>query len=310
MFTGYALRIYNNGGSDQLITGVSRQQLSTGSESSRDESAGERYARHVSIVQQNPGGSVTTRAVAAALAIVGTEALTIDDGTTEPGLQFCQVSIDDATGKIASGSVHRAITMAKGLLYPDSLSVAQDQHAALNLNAVALYDGTNNPLVPAGSLALPGTMADGERFGLGALTVGGVTITDHLSVDVQFGVDVQVKRAEGDIWPTHILVASLKPTWRIRGAGVEQFATSGGVPLAGAAATVANTVLYLRKRSTSGAGYLAGSNHASLAMAGLAYWQTVTDADGNDTAELELMVDGVYDGTNAPLVFTNSVSLP
>lgn len=310
MHTAYAVRLYNSGGSDQLITGVSRQNVSTGSEVSRDESAGERYVRHASVVQQNPTANFATRAIATALGIVGAQGVTVDAGTTEPGLQFVQVSIDDDTGAPLAGSVHRTITMAKGFLWPDTLSVAQDEHAELSLQALALYDGTNNPLVPAASAALPGTMADGERFGLGAVSIGGVTVTDHLSIDLTFGLQVEARRAEGDIWPTHLLLVSVKPQLRVRGAGVGQFATSGGIPLAGVAATHANTAIYLRKRSTAVAGYLSGSNHIELTMAGLATWGNVHDATGNQTAELELMVDVVYDGTNAPIVVDTAAALP
>lgn len=309
MHTGYAVRSYQEGGSDNLLGGITAQSALTGSEVDVQEVAGDSFARHVSVTQQNPGFNFTTLAVDAALGYFGTQGLEVDAAATETGLQLWQVSIDDDTGQPASGASHRSLTMSKGLVYPVSLSCAQDGHAELQCVAQAIYDGSNDPLIPAGSATLPGTLADTERWGLGAVSIGGVTVTDHLNIELAFGLQVTVRRAEGDLWPTHLQIVSIKPRLTVSGAGVELFA-AGSFPLAGKAATQANTTVYLRKRDTSAAGYVTGSNHISFNLAGLATIQSAHDASGNDLAQATIQVDGVYDGSNAPVVFNSGVSLP
>ena len=184
--------------------------------------------------------------------------------------------------------------------------------AVLNYDAIITYDGINDPIVINESVTLPTAPNDDERFTLGKWTIGGIVIDQIRSMDLEFGISVQTEGADSDIWETHANISRISPSIRLRGINLNwlRSAATAKIPLLGQAAIHTDTTGYLRKRKDGGTFELDGNAvHIKMTAAGYARIDTGMDASGDSSAECSLVLDTIYDGTNAPIVFDTSASI-
>jgi hypothetical protein len=90
------------------------------------------------------------------------------------------------------------------------------------------------------------------------------------------------------------------------------FLTSGGVPLLGLTGTQANTTIKLRKRLTGAAPFVADATaeHISINTAGILSIDKAFSSSGNKRGEIAYKLTTRFDGTNVPLVFSTTATLP
>ena len=146
----------------------------------------------------------------------------------------------------AASSVHARLRCAQAMLLWETISATHQQDASIACKLVAAYDGSNNPVVPAGTVALTGTPAATQFFTLGPVSINGTALHDEQSVSLASGVAVEEAGASGETWNTYtgckntdpvLTVTALGEPWDLRG-------------LAGAAAT--SVVFYLRAKTDDG----------------------------------------------------------
>lgn len=185
---------------------------------------------------------------------------------------------------------------------PRGITCEFEGDASISCEAIAGYDGTNDPFKITENQTLPAGLVDNEVFTIGTASVGGVTI-DHLKgVDIDFGIEVAAVGADKDKWPTYVSIRSVNPTIRLRGVDIEWFKSSN-IPLEGKAATHLNTSVILRKR-LSGGDCVADATlqHVKFTMDGFAYIDDAAGASRNEPHELSLVIVGRKESTNDPLI--------
>ena len=309
IYTGYAIRLYTDAmGAAVMIGGITKQSIMTGSECRSEPTAGSHFARHQSIYAQKPVASFSTTSIKQVLDNVGILGLKIA-ATSNPGLEFYEVQLD-SDGRPLSGSNHRKIAIAKGLLVPRRLTCEHQQDASIDCDVLTIYDGTNNPLVYTESVSLPTGLDDPDRWTMGAMVFGAVTLADKLSVAIDFGNGAEQIGVNSDHWPTHLALQQVLPTIDVRGLNVSQFAAAG-VPLIGLAGTQANSSFRLRHRTEELASFVASgtATHMLFNFDGVIYFDEVASFDRNARGETALKIHCKYDGTNDPITFDTTATL-
>lgn len=289
-----------------LIGGITNLGTRTGEEVRNEPTSGEIYARFQSLVAQKPGAEFTTLNIAAALDACGLTG--VDIGGLAAGLNlYAQKHVEGGTR--AGAASHRKYTIKDGILVPRVLSVDHQGDATLRYEAVAIYDGANDPIVIADSQSLPGGLTDAQRFTIGPVTIESVSLAQVRRFELDFGLQVVSEGADSDIWDTFISIESIQPQITLRGIDVE-WLKSTNIPLLGKAVTHTNTAIYLRKRAAGGTFVADGTaEHIKFTAAGLATIDTPFEADGNDAGETSLTLPLKYDGVNVPLVINTTSAI-
>jgi len=203
---------------------------------------GEVDPSYVAVMGASPRLSFSTTGLAAALGVVGIGGAIIDADGTYPGLVAYFQKMEEG-GERMTGSDHLKMTCKEGILLPRELTAQQEGVAALRLEAVLSYDGTNLPVVIADSQALAGSPAVTEVFTTGPVKVNGTLLESVQSITVEFGIREAVVAGDGEVFPTWVGVQSRVPTIRIRTTDAVALSTFG---LTGAA--ISTTVqAWLRK---------------------------------------------------------------
>jgi len=267
--------------------------------------AAELSPRNRLMVGQEPRLSFTTRALATALGLCGFGGTDISGLTS--GLVGYQQQLGD--GGTREGALsHRKIAIAKGLLYPTRISTNHQGTAELSYEAAATYDGSNDPIIITESQDLPAAVADAERFALGVVQVGGVTIGLLTSLEIDFGLKVVADSADSEIWPDEVWIAERHPKITLRTKKAKAWGATG-ISMAGQAATHANTIFYLRKRTQTGFVDDATAEHIKFTADGLAYLSDPFSARGTDPGEVGLTIETEYDGTNDPITIDTASAI-
>lgn len=306
------LRVFPDAlGSSLLIGGQIRQSVSTGLNVNAENVSGSPFPLYGSIQSINPRLTFSTYDVAAALNATGLLGLVIAATTAgRVGVELYELNYDDS-GILLTGSVHRRLKMRRGLLVPRSMNCENQGDLSLDLEMIAISDGTNPPLEIEETVASPGTPTDPQRHTLGAIDVGGVTLTRVQSVAVDFGNQIDPQSAGSNPYATWLDFSSCRPAITINSKSPEQFA-SAGIPLVGLAATQANTKLRFRRRVPQTASFVADgtAQHITLNAAGVASVDSAWNSNAQTDATAVFRLQALFDGTNAPLVISTAATLP
>lgn len=286
-----------------IVGGITRQEVNTGTELVSEWASGEVYPRTNFITAQKPGANFSCLALKALLDITtlfGKDITTLSGGMKMYLQQFA------VAGARASGANHRRFTINKGVLLVRRIACEHQGMARAECEAIATYDGTNQPVLEADSISLPAGPADTVRFSLGPVMIGSVAINGFRSVELDLGLNVTREGAGSEVWDSTVAIRDIKPKFRIRGIDYE-WLKSANIPFTGKAATHANTTIYLRKRTEFAAFVADGTaEHIKLTAAGLAYIEQPFSGDGNAPVEITLCLECKYDGTNAPVTLNTA----
>ncbi len=279
--------------------------VTTGTEVRAEPTAGEVYARHISMIGQRPGSTFSGLSIADMLDVVGLSGVNIAD--LSGGLKVWAGKWADGATR-AAGSVHRKYTINKGLLHLGTLSCEHRGDAKLDMAALATWDTSNDPVVIGDSQALPALPGE-ERFTLGPVTIESISMGGLKSLSIDFAVTAETEGSGSGIWDTESSIATIIPIITMRGIDIEWLKATN-IPLEGKKATHANTEIYLRKYD-DGSSYKADnvSEHIKFTAAGLAYIDTCFDASGNDTGESSLVMVCQNDGSNDPIVIDTAATI-
>ncbi|MFQ5414659.1 MAG: hypothetical protein ACE5E6_09400 [Phycisphaerae bacterium] len=289
-----------------LIGGITAQNVNTGTEVRGEASSDRVSPAFRSIVAQKPRGSFTTLNIAQALTITG--ATGVDIASLANGLRFYAQKHADSGSTRAAGAVHRRYTMSAGLLAPRSLSANHGDDATLSYDALAKYDGVNDPLVEVDNVSLPSGLTD-ERFTLAKVTLGGILLDSKVSLDVEFGIQANSEGADSDIWDTFLDVATIVPRLTLRGVDIE-WLKAANIPFAGRVGTHANTTFYLRQRLDQGTFHdPSAPKHIQFTMDGVIHIDDAFDGSPNAPAGVGVVMESRFDGTNDPLTVTVNTAI-
>lgn len=296
-----------NDSSPVTIGAVESVNIRHGAQHMAEATSGALYPTHVAIGSQNPTADFSSYAIANCLDQIGIGGLSIADLAS--GLDLYAYKHADGGGR-ATGTSHRKYTATKGLIVPTRLSCEHRGDATISYNVLPTWDGSNDPLVETDAVAVPSAPTDDERFSIGPISIGGVTIDEIRSFELDFGMSAKTEGADSDLHDTHSSIVEVMAILTLRGINLE-WLKSTNIPRAGKAGTHANSSFYLRKRSQSSAGYIADgtAEHIKGTMAGLAYIDDTFTGGKDNPAEASLKLVAKFDGTNAPVVFTTASAI-
>ena len=208
----------------------------------------------------------------------------------------------------SSSSDHTTLTINDGLIIPRSISASHDaggggsSEAEMELEIIAEYDGTNNPLI-FGTGSLPaGNGVAVEKVTLGPVKIGS-TMYHLQSSNFDFGIKEAVKGQSGGLYPEFVGVESQSPAVSGKSLNLAMQSPFGD----GALAAV---ILFFRK-ITRGAGRTADATeeHISITMAECFLLHGEVAASQGGEATFDFTIHANYDGTNAIAVIDTTAAI-
>jgi hypothetical protein len=279
----------------------------TGNQHRAETTSGAMYPTHVSIYEQKPVADFSSFAIQDCLDQVGIAGLSI--ATLTNGLSLYAYKHADGGGR-STGATHRKYKMTKGLVVPNRIACEHRGDALISYDILPTWDGTNDPVVESDTESVPAAPNDNERFTIGPVTIGSITIDEIRNFELDFGFNAKTEGADSNVFDTHASVVEMIAVLTLRSIKLELL-LAAGIPRAGKAATHANTSFYLRKRSEAGAGFLANgtAEHIKGTMAGMAYIEDGFTGGAENPAEVSLKLVAKFDGTNLPIVFATASAI-
>lgn len=88
-------------------------------------------------------------------------------------------------------TVHERCVISQACVYWTSIRLMHNQPGEAQLSIVPSYDGTNDPIVFTGSVALPTSLAASSYFGVGPVSINGTAIPGIQEVTIESGIQLQ-----------------------------------------------------------------------------------------------------------------------
>jgi hypothetical protein len=286
--------------------GLTNVNFPTNAEVSGNDS-GAKYEEFQSITGFAPVATLTTKAIAKMLGMVGLDGTCV--GTGKPITQVDVISRKLETCQTALGSTpHIRDRVTTGLLRLGTLTAPRGGDATITSILDTFTDGTNGPVARTDGVAMP-TPIFTERFTLGQLAIAGVVYPDVDSVSIDFNVSISDKTpALGFVWPDSAGVLTVRPVLTLQGRDLSKV-TAALMAFSANDAAHANTKIQLIRRLKGGIFAPFGNTvHIAITMAGLVVPDDLVSASANQRANHTLRLLGHDDGTNAPLMFSVAVA--
>jgi hypothetical protein len=178
---------------------------------------------------------------------------------------------------------HTRVRIAKAGMHVVSLAAAHNGEATAQARLFANYDGTNIPIVVAGTLALTGTPTAAQYFSLGSVYVNTVAIDGIQSCGIDFGWTTIERGSASEAYDTFYALKAMNPVITLSGLSLEEWATYG---IVGAPLTALS--IYLRKVSidaTGGICYVVNGTAEHIKFSATAGIVTVQQARGSGEEE-------------------------
>lgn len=150
----------------------------------------------------------------------------------------------DATGG------HIRFRMSQAYLALNQITAGHNSEASASCIIGTTYDGTNAPLVAAGSTALSGTPTGATHWLAGPVSLNGSALVGIQDVSIDFGRRLIIVAGDGELYPTFCACQFYSPTITFR-TYTHAWQTYGivGTALSGSAGACTS---YLRKVSSTG----------------------------------------------------------
>lgn len=290
-----------------IVGGVTSQNILNEAELRATGRSGEVYARQQHLVGQAVRAPFSTENVMTLLDLLTGTGPSLDiDGLTN-GIALYAQKLADGSTRAGAGS-HKKYTFHDGIAVARTLDCAHRGDFSLAAEVVATWDETNDLLVIADSQNAP-TIPDAARFSIGPVTLESLLLTGVTNVNLDFGIEVRTLGSDSDVWDSQCAILTIKPVLTIQGINVD-WLKSDVIPLIGKEITHTNTSIYLRKRLAGGT-WVADETeeHVLLTMAGRAIVSEPFNASEDGNADVTVRVEGVYDGTNAPVAVSTGVAI-
>jgi hypothetical protein len=164
----------------------------------------------------NPGVTFDTTQVKTVLDLTGALSSIVDLSGANTDLHFKKFS--DLGRRVADATAeHIRMRMSQAWLSLGQITAGHNSEASASVKVGTTYDGTNAPIVPAGTLALAGTPTSAEHFVAGPVKVNTVSLPGVESITIDFGRQVMESGADGELYKTFAAQQFYSPVVTIRG---------------------------------------------------------------------------------------------
>ena len=209
---------------------------------------------------QKPMVSFTTTQLDVLLGAVG-------PGGAAVGAISTYFKLAATTGNVARATTsHQKVAISQSCVYWTNIRLTDKGMGEAQVIIVCIYDGTNDPFVYTGSVALAGTLVAGNFFGAGPVSVNGVSIPGIQEITIDSGVKLVQLGDSSDEFDTFVGIEEGRPSITVKTLEMVNWSTLvlRGTVLDGAAGIVA----YGRKYSNYGS-RVANATAAHLKFSGL-----------------------------------------
>lgn len=276
-----------------IFDGITDQKIAVGLEEVTKRGDGSVDPTFTAIMSGKPMLSWTTVKVASALGLCGIGGLAIATGNCSFFLKKRA-----ASGIYAGTSSHLKVTGSTGLIVPKTLKVSQGKEATIDYEAhLVSADGTTSPLAIATSQSLTGSPTVDELFTLGPATFNGSAWGGVQDLTIDFGIKVETKAGDGQVWPTFVSIAQREPKITLKGLDASLLST---LTVNGAAISSTTTVKLL------GIEQNARRNGSDVLLTIAEGRVHVSDIGGGEDGDqsVDVTITPTYDGTNDIVALT------
>ncbi|MBK8916461.1 MAG: hypothetical protein IPM64_17990 [Phycisphaerales bacterium] len=166
--------------------------------------------------------SFTTEQVDVVLANIGAGGLSV---TSASYLYFALATL---TGKVARATTsHTRMAVNQLVAYWTTIRFPHSGFASADVVLAAGWDGTNNPIVPGGSVALSGNLAAGNRFGAGPNAVNGSALDGIQEFTCTSGVRLIEAGGESEVYNSFVGIEAGTPQVDVSYIGPNALTTFG-----------------------------------------------------------------------------------
>lgn len=260
------------------FTELSNMRWDAGIEQMVEHPAGHPHPMFTAIKAQKPAIEFTTPQLSTLLANIGVGGASITSALTT---YFKSAT---ATGSVARATTsHKKIVLNKTLAYWNTLRLPHNGKGDADVVLRAVWDGTNDPFVYTGSVALSGNLTAPEYFGAGPASINGTDIPGIQSIEVASGVKLIEAGGSSNVWDDFVGLEMTAPVVTIRTFEAVNWATLGlaGTALDGSA----GLVFYARKYSANGT-RVANATTAHIKFIGLLGHAVPVDSAGQEAGAI------------------------
>jgi hypothetical protein len=183
-------------------------------------------------------------------------------------------------------AAHTRMRMAKAFLYTKSLNARHQGEATAEAEVIPIFDGTNVPIVAAGSVALGGTSSAVEFFGLGPISINGIALPGDIDLTIDFGIELIRIGSASEAYDSFVAIRAINPIITIRSLTIESWASYG---IVGAALSSTGFVGYLRKLNadvSGGTAYVSDATAQHIKLSAANGFVAVNNSSGGANNEV------------------------
>lgn len=287
---GHVKRDFVGDASPLLVAGITNIGIRANTDVQSDGHSGSVFPNSAHARSIQPVASFTSYDVEACILAFNLLGMCITSDGTDPGLAL--YGQQQSCAGVAGGAVHDEYLIKKGVLVPRTLTIEHQGNASVVYEAMAAYDGTNEPVIRNTNVALPAAAVP-PRFEMYDMTINGSTITGKRSITIDFGAEVTQESADSQAKPTVVSLSKVSPVITVRGVDNSWFGSIAG--LSGANAVHGTTQIRLKNRNE----LIASAKHITINFAGLITWDTIfeagIDAPGETSFRITVLDNGVND---------------
>lgn len=288
--------------SSTFISQFTSCEVSPGVESLLVHAAGQVNPQFVAALGISPEIRFGTTQMKTVLDLAGVSVSDLSGANTD--LWF-KAAADQGNRVASASSAHHRYRAAQALLEIQSITAGHRSLAQANCRMILGFDGTNVPLIYAGSQALSGTPTAAENYVLGECHLNGSEIDGCQDISIDFGRQMIQIGSSGELYPTFNAEGTTSPTITIRAHNAGYWATTA------LALAVTSGSFYLRKLKTVGREADDQVVHIKFAVTnGLAHIDT-TSGDGMSPSITTIVIKPVAASstTNAVILTSSAIAM-
>jgi len=221
---------------------------------------------------------------------------------------YCKATADLGVRVADATTSHIRLRATEGLLNWLSIDAQQDGVATASCRFVPTYDGTNAPLVAAGSVALSGTPSGSECFSMGPVYHNSSALSGVTGWSLDLGISFHEVPSDGEPYLTYVGVREIAPVLTLRGVRAANLVTYS----MGGLAVTSQLNCYLRRKTADGGFYADGSSqHIEFAGTNGIILPSSASGGGNEAIndEVRILLRPASASAQA-LAITTSTTIP